>query len=273
VDNITANFLLIANYQGSRALESALAAHCESSIEYSERRKIGFLPCKPGLRPNEAQSESIGLESPYIVKTAGWITYSSRPDAGNFSVSAAAINVGKKVNSLFFIGAHSPDAGAALGVANCDTFGYSDSRSLALYEQARLDVLAYNYNTNNYKLVNGRNLSSNSRTELVTSIGAFNYIREDVSSIVKSYLSSPNTIGTRRTILRAISQYLSQLVTRGWIYSYTEPTELDINDAQNYLSREMNIAFGLQEVQSLDFINITMYADDLNGNVSFNSFY
>lgn len=254
----------------SPAVKSAMIAHAENSSEL-EGLRIAVLNARPGVNPNSARQETLGLSSKRAVMVAGWSTYAGQTNAPRFGLSPDGIYAGKLARTPFFAGPNAPrTAGAVLGITEVDTRPYCSLASLQAFTDARLEILALNSTTSGWVFINGRTLSPDAAWDKIYIRRTYDLLRMDLFDMLQQYKSEPHTLLLRTQIVSAINAYMTEKLREGQIANF-QPAIADStnNTPENYIKGELNISVSFLPINAADYINITLIRDSQSGLVSF----
>lgn len=265
-----AHIVLTPGKYQSANLKAALITHAEKCQE-NEGLRVAILNARPNLNPNSAQQETIGLESKRAVMVAGWSTYAGQTDAPRFGLSPDAVYAGKLASTAYFVGPNARrSAGRVFNISEVDTKLFSGTESLQIFTDARLEILAVDPALQANVFINGRTLSSDTAWEKVSIRRTYDYVRQDVNTLLQQYKSEPHTELLRRQIASAINAYLQEKMRAGEIANFrTVQIDSANNSPESYITGELNITISFLPLYAADYINVALVRDTQGGLISF----
>lgn len=264
------HIVLAPGVYDSPKIQQALISHAENSTD-KDGLRIAILNARPNLVPNAARKQTFGLESKRAVMVVGWKTYANQPNAGRFTLSPDSSYAGKLAAIPFYASPHSRrTAGTVFNITEVDTANYSNSASLQLYTDAKLEVLHIDPSSQGFLYTTGRTLSSDAAWDKVYIRRTYDVIRQDLYDLLGQYIGEPHTNLVRRQIASAINAYMGELLRNGQIANYKNVTvDSSNNPPESYTNGELNVTLEFLPLYAVDYINISLIRNTGDGLVTF----
>jgi hypothetical protein len=269
LENYPVNIVCCPGIYSNTTIEQALIAHAEKESD-KDGLRIAILNARPGLLPNAARQETLGLDSKRAVKVVGWGTYIGQRNSPRFSISPDIIMAGKLGFIPFYASPHARrTSGPIRGIAEVDTKLTSSKQALQLYSDARLEVIQVDPATQTFLFTNGNSLSTDEAWRRITVRRTYDVIRQDVYNMLTNYIGEPHTNLARAQIESSITAYLQELLRQGQIANFKDVIcNSSNNPPELYVTGTVNVNFSFLPIFPIDYINVSIIRSSEDGLIS-----
>lgn len=266
LENYPVHIVVCPGIHSNPTIEQALIAHAEKEVD-KDGLRIAVLNARPGLLPNAARQETLGLESKRAVKVVGWSTYDRQRNSPRFGISPDIIYAAKLSYIPFYASPHARrTAGGIRGIAEVDTRLNSSKQALQLYSDAKLEVIQVDPSTQSFMFTNGNSLSSEEAWRRISVRRTYDVIRQDIYDMLTNYIGEPHTNLARAQVSSSVTAYLQELLRQGQIANFRDVVCNESNNPpQLYITGTLNVSFSFLPLFPIDYINVTIIRSSEDG--------